>query len=147
MRTFSKALGLAGLRIGYFVGDPALLNEFRKARLPFVVDAMAEEAALRILERRELVEARVQELKSSRREIEENLRQMPGIRVIPSQANFVIFGPPLEPSEVMARLAGAGVLVRDVSGYPELRGFLRVNAGTPAENRAFLAALKDALSA
>lgn len=147
MRTFSKALGLAGLRIGYLVGDPELLAEFRKARLPFVVDVMAEATALRLLDRPDLVEARVKELKASRKEIEETLRGMPGMRVIPSQANFVIFGPALEPAEVMARLAGAGVLVRDVSGYPELRGFLRVNAGTPSENRAFLAALKNALSA
>ena len=146
MRTFSKAMGLAGLRLGYLMGQPELIVELKKARLPFVVDALAETTALVLLEHEELLRERASELIRSRTELESALMEMEGMKVVPSKANFVIFAAPLEPSEVMARLAGAGVLVRDVSGYPELRGFLRVNAGTPHENRVFLAALKNALS-
>lgn len=147
MRTFSKALGLAGLRIGYLVGHHALLAEFRKARLPFVVDPLAEATALMLLDHEELVREHVAELRRGRQFLEAELRMISGLRIVPSQANFVIFRPSQEPAEVMARLAEAGVLVRDVGGYPELRGFLRVNAGTSHENRAFLTALKNALSA
>lgn len=147
LRTFSKAFGLAGLRVGYLIAHPELLAEFRKARLPFVVDALAEATALVLLEHEKLLSTRVEELKQSVRELVEEMTQMPDVRVVPTQANFVIFGTTLEPSELMARLAEAGVLVRDVSGYAELRGFVRVNAGTASENRQFLQALKSALSA
>ena len=71
---------------------------------------------------------------------------MDGVEVVPSQANFVLFKTPVEPTEMMDRLARAGVLVRNMGGYPELKGYLRVNAGTPEENKAFLVALKEALS-
>ena len=147
LRTFSKAFGLAGLRVGYLLGDPALLSEFRKARLPFVVDGLAEATALLLLQHRELLDERIEVLRRGREELEVGLRAIETVDVVPSQANFVIFRTALEPAEVMARLAEAGVLVRDVSGYPELKGYLRVNAGTGNENRAFLAALKGALSA
>jgi histidinol-phosphate aminotransferase len=70
---------------------------------------------------------------------------MEGVEVIPSQSNFVLFRTGLEPALLMSRLAESGVLVRNVGGYPELRGYLRVNAGTEAENNAFLVALKHAL--
>src|SRR5690606_12734228 len=147
LRTFSKAFGLAGLRVGFLIGQPELLAELRKARLPFVVDALAETTAMMLLEHQELLQERVREILRHRDELEEGLRAIPGVQPIPSQANFVIFRTASEPAEVMSRLAGAGVLVRDVGGYPELNGFLRVNAGTSAENRAFLTALKSALSA
>ncbi|QXD14439.1 histidinol-phosphate transaminase [Rhodocaloribacter litoris] len=145
MRTFSKAFGLAGLRVGYLMGHPAVVAELLKARLPFMVDRLAETVALALLERPELVTARVAELKASRQALTQALQAIEGVEVLPSQANFVLFRTPLEPRPLMARLAGKGVLVRDMSGYPELPGYLRVNAGTPAENKAFLGALKEAL--
>lgn len=74
------------------------------------------------------------------------LRALDAVEVIPSQANFVLFKTPVEPNEMMDRLAASGVLVRNMGGYPELQGYLRVNAGTPDENKAFLAALKHALA-
>lgn len=70
---------------------------------------------------------------------------MNGVEVLPSQANFVLFRTPVEPTALMVRLAQSGVLVRNMGGYPELAGFLRVNAGTESENKAFLVALKNAL--
>lgn len=147
LRTFSKAFGLAGLRVGYLVGHPELLAEFRKARLPFVVDPLAEATALVLLEHEDLLRERTAELKAATREMTIEMSSLPGVRVVPSQANFVIFETALEPSELMSRLAQAGVLVRNVGSYPELRGFVRVNAGTASENRQFLTALKSALSA
>lgn len=147
MRTFSKAMGLAGLRLGYLLGRSELVHELRKARLPFVVDPLAEEAAMLLLEHPEVLRRRVDELSASRAYLQQILAALPGVQVVPSQANFVIFRAPVEPAELMTRLADAGILIRDMGGYPELRGFVRVNAGTPSENRTFLAALKNALRA
>jgi len=145
MRTFSKAAGLAGLRIGYLVAQPEVIREFGKARLPFTVDRLAEKAALFLLERPALMEERLRQVRESTRMLVEGLQAIEGVTFIPSQANFVIFKTKVEPRTLIDRLADAGVLVRDMSGYPELKGYVRVSAGTPDENRVFLIALKDAL--
>lgn len=147
MRTFSKAAGLAGLRLGYLMGHPEVIGEMMKARLPFMVDRMAQGAALALLRRPEVLAERVRLIQASVEQLHEELAAIEAVEVVPSQANFVLFKTPVEPSEMMDRLARAGVLVRNMGGYPELQGYLRVNAGTPAENMAFLAALKDALHA
>ncbi|WP_456428384.1 histidinol-phosphate transaminase [Rhodocaloribacter sp.] len=147
LRTFSKAFGLAGLRVGYLMGRPPVIAELLKARLPFMVDRFAEIVAMTLLQRPELVRARIDELKASCRRLTADLQALDGVEVIPSQTNFVLFRTGLEPRVVMAGLAARGVLVRDMSGYPELPGYLRVNAGMPRENQAFVAALKETLRA
>lgn len=145
LRTLSKACGLAGLRIGFLLAHPVVVLEILKARLPFMVDPLAEAAAVALLGRPTLLAERAGELKASRQSLEQALGGKEGIDLIPSQSNFLLFRTPLEPAALMGRLAESGVLVRNMSGYPELRGFLRVNAGTEAENKAFLVALKNAL--
>ena len=146
MRTFSKAWGLAALRLGYLIGHPPVIRELLKARLPFMIDPVAEEAACMLLDRPELVRERVAALKASCAVLTAHLQDLPGVDVIPSQANFVLFKTALEPELLKARLAEQGVLVRNMSGYPELDGYVRVSAGLPKENKAFLDALKHALT-
>ena len=145
LRTFSKAFGLAGLRLGYLMAHPAVARELLKARLPFMVDRFAEAVAVALLARPELVRERVARIKASRQALAGALHGISGVAVLPSQANFVLFKTPLAPARLLDRLAEEGVLVRDMGGYPELRGFLRVNAGTSEENHAFLMALEKAL--
>ena len=146
LRTFSKAFGLAGMRLGYLMAHPEVVAELLKARIPFMVDRFAEATALAVLDRADLIAERAAFLMEQRRQLTAALRAMEAVEVIPSQANFVLFKTPVEPREMMDRLAGAGVLVRNMGGYPELAGYLRVNAGTRDENKAFLAALKHALT-
>jgi histidinol-phosphate aminotransferase len=74
------------------------------------------------------------------------MEKLPHVHVVPSHTNFVIFRTLLAPAVLMAKLEEDGVLIRDMSGYPELQGYVRVNAGTEAENKVFLAALKRALA-
>lgn len=146
MRTFSKAAGLAGLRLGYLVGHPEVVGEILKARLPFMIDRVAEETALTLMRHPEVMEENLQRLKASTHTLTDALVAMDKVEVVPSDANFVIFKTPLEPAVLSNRLAKDGVLVRNVSGYPELAGFLRVNAGTEKENNAFLTALNRSLT-
>lgn len=146
LRTFSKACGLAGMRLGYLMARPKVVTEIMKARLPFMVDRFAEATALALLARPDLIAERARVLKTHCEQLTMALRALDAVEVIPSQANFVLFKTPVEPNEMMDRLAGSGVLVRNMGGYPELQGYLRVNAGTPDENKAFLAALKHALA-
>ena len=145
LRTFSKAFGLAGLRLGYLLGHPALMAEILKVRVPFMVDRLSECAAMLLLSHRELMQSRCELLRTEVRNLYSALITIDGMRVLPTQANFVVFRPPAKSKKVMRSLAEAGVLVRDMSGYPELVGWLRVSVGTPVENRVFLQALKTVL--
>ncbi len=146
LRTFSKACGLAGMRLGFLLAHPAVITEMMKSRLPFMVDRLSEATALALLQHPDLIDQRTALLKSERQKLSVALAALDGVSVVPSQANFLLFRTPLAPETVMQGLGESGVLVRNMGGYPELRGFLRVNAGTPDENKAFLVALKQVLS-
>jgi histidinol-phosphate aminotransferase len=145
LRTLSKAFGLAGLRLGYLLARPAVVQELMKARLPFMVGRFAEQAAMAVLDRPALIEERVRRMQVSITEFTEALKQMEAVEVVPSEANFVIFTTPQPAGALQDRLADRGVLVRNMGGYPELEGYLRVSAGTRAENKAFLTALEETL--
>ena len=145
LRTMSKAFGLAGARIGYLVAQPPVVRELMKARLPFMVDRLSERTALALLRRPDLIEERVRQLQVSITELVEALKSVDGVEVVPTQANFVIFTTPMAADPLQEALIDHGVLVRNMGGYPELEGYLRVNAGTRAENKAFLTALEKTL--
>jgi len=145
LRTLSKAFGLAGLRLGYLIARPPVVQELMKARLPFMVDRFAEQTALAVLQRPGLVEERVRRMQVSITELTEALKQMEAVDTVPTEANFVIFTTPRPADALQDQLANRGVLVRNMSGYSELEGYLRVSAGTRAENKAFLTALDETL--
>ena len=145
LRTLSKAFGLAGIRIGYLMAHPSVVRELMKARLPFMVDRFAEQTALAVLRRPDLVEERVRQMQVSITEVSEALKTFDEVDVVPSEANFVIFTTSMPADKLQEQLADQGVLVRNMSGYSELEGYLRVNAGTRAENKAFLTALEETL--
>ena len=152
MRTFSKAMGLAGLRLGILLGDPALIQEIEKARLPFLVDRFSEDVALELMERPELVAERVAVLTAERKQMRHALADQDGVETLPGAANFFLMRTPLACAELRDRLAEHGVRIRDVSGYPALAatdeqpGWVRVSVGTPTENQAFLDAVQQVLA-
>ncbi|CAM3351282.1 histidinol-phosphate transaminase [Rhodothermus bifroesti] len=146
LRTFSKAFGLAGVRLGYLVGHPRIIQELYKARIPFMVDRLAETIALTLLRHYKLVQEQAARIKQAVAWLYQELATLAGVAPVPSQANFVIFRTELQPRILLARLAQKGILLRDLSNYPELRGYVRVSAGRPEENRAFMDALKEALT-
>lgn len=145
MRTFSKALGLAGLRLGYLVAHPEVLQEVMKVRLPFVINLLTEAAALEVLSDPGFIQDHLARIKQERGGLEGALRGIKGVHVVSSETNFLIFRTPLPSAELLHRLARQGVLIRDVGGYPGLDGFVRVSVGTSDENQAFLFALNRAL--
>ncbi|MBO6574837.1 MAG: histidinol-phosphate transaminase [Rhodothermales bacterium] len=146
MRTLSKAFGLAGLRLGFVLGQPRIIREMMKSRLPFMVDRVAEAAALSLLRHVDLVAGRARDIKRWTEELTLAMQDVDGVQVLPSDTNFVLFRTPLEPRAMMDRLAAEGILVRNMGGYPELRGYLRVSSGTEDENRLFLRALQRAIA-
>jgi histidinol-phosphate aminotransferase len=148
LRTFSKAMGMAGLRIGYLLASPTLVREVNKARLPYNLNFFSESAALAALEAREALEANVRRIRAARGELIAELGRLPGLRAHPSRANFVLVELlEADPRSVFEALADRGVLVRDVTSYPRLARCLRVSVGTADENRALLRALPEVLAA
>lgn len=151
-RTFSKAMGLAGLRIGYLLGAPEVIQEIEKARLPFLVDRGCEAVALAMLDRPDLVANCVAMLKSERDRLLAALANWPGVETIPSAANFFLMRTPLAVPDLCERMAEQSVRIRNVCGFralastPEARGWARVSIGTPEQNTAFLSALEHALA-
>lgn len=146
LRTFSKAMGMAGLRVGYLLAAPELVRQIDKARLPYNLNFFSQLAALAALDELETLRGNVELLRSERGRVVAALEALPGVRPFPSQANFILFE--LEtraPREVFQALHAQGVLVRDVSSYPRLGRCLRVSVGSPTENQAFVAALRAAL--
>lgn len=151
MRTFSKAMGLAGLRLGYLAGHPDVVQTLERARLPFLVDRLSEEVALAVLDRPDLLADRVATLLAERERLLDRCAAL-GVETIPSAANFFLARTPLPVPELRSRLAAEGVLIRDVTGYPALApregrsGWVRISVGTPDENRRLEAALEAALA-
>jgi histidinol-phosphate aminotransferase len=146
LRTFSKAMAMAGLRVGYLLASPALVREINKARLPYNLNFFSQSAALAALEERRELESVVRRLVAMRDEVFESLSRLPGVRPYPSRANFILFELlDRDPKAVFASLLERGVLVRDVTGFSRLERCLRVSIGSPDENAAFLEALRAAL--
>jgi histidinol-phosphate aminotransferase len=142
LRTFSKAYGLCGLRVGYALAGS---DEFRTAvdqvRQPFFCNAAAQAAAVEALNHQDEVARRVERNLAERIGLEEGLREL-GIEPADSQANFVWFdlGEDRDEPEIVRGLAQRGVLVR-AGGALGRAGALRVTVGTQAENERFLEAL------
>lgn len=137
LRTFSKAFGLAGVRLGYALAHPALAEGIQKVLLPFSVSALQLIIGLIVLEHPEYVETRVQEAVAERARLLAGLRDLPGVEVYPSHTNFLLFR--VRDAEAFyTGLLERGVLIRRQDHLPGLAGCLRVSVGTPEENGIFL---------
>jgi len=136
-RTMSKAFALAGVRVGYMAARPGVVDAVQLVRLPYHLSSLTQAAARAALAHAPAALAQVDVIKSERDRIVASLREL-GLTAVDSDANFVLFGTWPDQTVVWRALLDRGVLVRDV-GLP---GWLRVSAGTPAENDAFLAAVR-----
>jgi histidinol-phosphate aminotransferase len=141
-------MGVAGLRLGYLLGSPAVVREINKARLPYNLNFFSQAAALAVLEEAPAFGEVVGRLIAMRDQLARDLAALPGVRVFPSRANFILFELHAhDPRRVFEDLYARGVLVRDVTAYPRLERCLRVSVGTEEENAALLAALRESLEA
>ena len=145
-RTFSKAFRMAGLRLGYLLADPAVVDGLRLVRLPYHLSVITQVAALRALAHVGELMDHIAVTQRERERVAAGLSAVPGVEVMPSDANFLCFSTRVPARRLWRGLLDRGVLVRDVSGYPTLEGHLRVTVGTPAENDAFLRALAAELA-
>jgi histidinol-phosphate aminotransferase len=145
-RTFSKAMAMAALRVGYLLASPELVREIAKAVLPYNLNALSQIAAEVGIE---MFEAKLQPLVESicaeRDRLYIELAGIPGLVPVQSQANFMVVRSNQDPGRVFAELLKRDILIRDVSGYPMLSDYFRVSVGTPEENDLLLEALREIL--
>lgn len=142
-RTFSKAYGLAGLRIGYAISSPEIADILNRARLPFNVNSLAAKAAAAALLDQEHMRATVRVNEEGKRELEEGLDKLK-LNYISSLANFITIdvGDALT---IYQDLLKEGVIVRALNAYKMPR-HIRVTIGTSAQNKRFLASIQKVIS-
>jgi histidinol-phosphate aminotransferase len=145
-RTFSKAFRMAGLRLGYLLADPAVVDGLRVVRLPYHLSSVTQAVALRALAHVGELMDHIVVIERERERVAAAMAALPGVEVMPSDANFLCFSTGVEPERLWHGLLDRGVLVRDVSGYPTLDRHLRVSIGTPEENDAFIQAITGELA-
>lgn len=142
MRTFSKLYGLAGLRIGYAIGDKDIVGLMHRVRQPFNVNAAAQWAALAALEDREHVERTLKVNREGTSYLTREIARL-GLQQVPSQANFILLR--VGDSEaVFNRLLRSGVIVRPMGAY-DLPEYIRVTVGKMEENVRFITCLKEVI--
>jgi len=143
LRTFSKVMGLAGLRVGYAVAHPAVVKAKLKAREPFPVNRIAQAGALASLDDAEFVRRTLAVNRDGREMVIRALQAM-GLNACPSQTNFVCVDIGQEVEPVFQAMLREGVIVRPVSS-PDAQSCLRISVGTRDENLRMMQALAKAL--
>lgn len=137
-RTMSKAFDFAGVRLGYFVADPAFVEAVQLVRLPYHLSVLTQAAARAALRHADETLADVDKLIAGRHQVVAELEKL-GYTVMPSESNFVFFGDFADQHEIWQQFLDRGVLIRDVG----VDGYLRATIGTPEENEAFVQAARE----
>jgi histidinol-phosphate aminotransferase len=145
LRTFSKAYGLAGLRIGFGVMDPEIASFLNRVRQPFNTGSLAQAAALAALDDDEFLSKTRQITWDGLQFLYKEVEKM-GLHYIPSEANFFLIEVPCEAKELYAAMLRRGVIIRSMASYGMER-FIRINTGLPEENLRFVETLRQALAA
>jgi histidinol-phosphate aminotransferase len=140
LRTFSKAHGLAGLRVGYALGEPKLVEILTRVRITFSVASVSQAAALAALDDTDHVHSAVENNVVGAELLFKALSQM-GLRVVPTSANFVYVELGESAEDIARRLQAEGVIVRPLTAWGAPNA-MRVTIGTPAQNQMFLSAFR-----
>jgi histidinol-phosphate aminotransferase len=143
LRTFSKAMAMGGLRVGYCLAAPELIREFNKAKMPYSLNFFSMTAAEVALENLQLLQPLVEAMQQERDRLFARLQQIDGLSPVPSAANFFCVKTAIPPKELFEALLARGILIRDISKAPLLGEYVRISVGTPEENDKLIASLKE----
>lgn len=145
MRTFSKAYGLAGLRIGYLAANLQLAERLRLTKPPYNVNVVSEQIAVAALQEKAWLDDTVATVQAERERLGAALGRL-GFRVHPSDANFILTDAPTDPGILLAGLRSRGILARTFPGKPTLEGSIRFTVGGPEHTDALVAVLAEILA-
>ncbi|MDO8603703.1 MAG: histidinol-phosphate transaminase [Candidatus Omnitrophota bacterium] len=139
-RTFSKAYGLAGLRVGYGISNPEIIKYMEAVREPFNVNSLAQAGAVGALRDKDFLSKAKKIVREGKKFIYYELKMM-GVRYVPSVTNFILIELGSKSGEVAERLLKKGVIVRNMKAWG-LENFIRVTIGKESENKRFIKELK-----
>jgi histidinol-phosphate aminotransferase len=143
LQTFSKAWGMAGIRLGMAFASEEIIGYFNKVKPPYNINQLTQEAALKALDGQDAQEAKVQQLLGQRTLLQQYLGGLPFVeRIYPSDANFLLVKVE-DPAGTYNYLVDRGIIVRDRSRVVLCEGCLRITVGTPEENERLFRALVD----
>lgn len=146
LRTFSKAFGLAGARVGYLAANKEVTEEILKVKLPYNLNVISQLLATITLRHRDLLREIIDEITNERERVYKELQEIPSIIPYRSRTNFILFKVEnLEGRDVFDFLTKEGILIRNLSNTGLLRNSLRLTIGKPGENNIFLESLKRIL--
>lgn len=138
LRTFSKAWGMAGARVGYCIATPAIINILFTVKAPYTINKFTEQAVLKALKQKPQRDKYINAIKVEKKRVISAISLFPFVEeVYNSDANFFLFKTD-DANKLHQYLAGKGVIIRNRSNQPMLEGCLRVSVGTPAENSILL---------
>ena len=146
IRSFAKSAAAAGVRLGYAVANEEVVKNLRQIQPLFSVNSVAQHYIIKILKNYDYVQKKIIELKTERTRLFDQLQQIDGIQVYPSDATFFLMRIlNIRAKTVVEKLKNEGILVSDRSNEPLLKNCIRVAIGTRSMNKAFVNALKRVL--
>ena len=144
LRTMSKAWGLAGIRVGYAIANPQVIEYLNRIKMPYAVNSISEYCAREALKNKKKLSILCNRMKRERTILAQKLSAR-GLTVFPSEANFLLIKIP-QASICVQRLAEKfKIVVRDFSSKPRLKDCIRITVGTPTENKKLITALTKLL--
>jgi histidinol-phosphate aminotransferase len=145
LNTLSK-LGLASMRLGFLIGNPDIVDQLDKVRLPYNINSLSQIAANFFLDYQDEFSGQVAEIIKSREELYLGMKAITGIKVYPSRANFIFFSCSFDSNRIYNKLVAEGIIVKNLNVPPLMPNCMRVTVGNRKENEAFLRALKRVIS-
>lgn len=146
LRTFSKAFGLAGLRVGYLLTGDEIIAELLKVKLVYNLNSFSQIAALKVLENQEVFRRQLEDILREKSRLQSRLEGIPGVIVYPSAANYFLIKLNRPAGDVHRQLVERGVLVRYLGVGHGLENCLRISVGTEQENLELLSKLKEIMA-
>lgn len=136
LRTCSKAIGLAALRLGFLITNKLLMNEFKKVKLTYNVNTVTQSIAAVVLKKPDLIKKNIEFILKEREYLLSELKKIKGITIYPTKANYVLIESRFK-DELRKKTLGCGISVRNFSS-PRLKNCLRITVGNREENKAFI---------
>lgn len=144
-RTFSKAYGLASLRIGYMIAHPKIIREINKIRLPYNLNSFSQFVAYTVLENLDFLKPVIDKIITERDRIYKKLLDIEKVYPFPTDANFILMRFSDDADKIFEKLLSDGILIRNLNRPGKLKNCLRVCVGTPEENDIFLKCLSNSV--
>ncbi|NLI73551.1 MAG: histidinol-phosphate transaminase [Euryarchaeota archaeon] len=143
-RTFSKAYGMAGLRVGYMAANIDMAEQLQKIKIPYSLNRFSEQVAIAALRNHEYIDRTIELVQTEREKLSRGLEDL-GFKPYPSQSNFILFRCPVPSSVMISRLADKGILIRDFGRQRLLENCARTTVGTEELNSMLLSKLKEVM--